>query len=226
MAVSIVIPTLNEEDNIKNLLNNLKNLKGDFEVIFSDGGSSDKTLDIIKDFGNYKIITSKKGRARQLNNGAKESNNDILFFLHADSIIEENALIKIEDFIKNGNKVGCLKIKFDSKKILMNIFAILSNLRVKYRNIAFGDQGIFIEKKLFEDIGMFEDIPLMEDYKLSIKLKNICRIKYIDSFIVSSSRRFEKNGIIKTALLMQKLQYMFRKGVSIDKIANIYNSMK
>lgn len=226
MAVSIIIPTLNEEDNIKNLLNNLKNLKGDFEVIFSDGGSSDKTLDIIKDFGNYKIITSKKGRARQLNNGAKESNNDILFFLHADSIIEENALIKIEDFIKNGNKVGCLKIKFDSKKILMNIFAILSNLRVKYRNIAFGDQGIFIEKKLFEDIGMFEDIPLMEDYKLSIKLKNISRIKYIDSFIVSSSRRFEKNGIIKTALLMQKLQYMFRKGVSIDKIASIYNSMK
>lgn len=226
MAISIIIPTLNEEENIRKLLDNLKNLKGDFEVIFSDGGSFDKTLDIIKDFGNYKIINSDRGRAKQLNNGAKESNNDILFFLHADSVIEENALIKIEDFIKNGNKVGCLKIKFDSKKILMNIFAVLSNLRVKYRNIAFGDQGIFIEKKFFEDIGMFEDIPLMEDYKLSIKLKSICRIKYIDSYIISSSRRFEKNGIIKTALLMQKLQYMFRKGISIDKIANIYNSMK
>lgn len=226
MAISIIIPTLNEEENIRKLLDNLKNLKGDFEVIFSDGGSLDKTLDIIKNFGNYKIIKSDRGRAKQLNNGAKESNNDILFFLHADSVIEENALIKIEDFIKNGNKVGCFKIKFDSKKILMNIFAVLSNLRVKYRNIAFGDQGIFIEKKFFEDIGMFEDIPLMEDYKLSIKLKSICRIKYIDSYIISSSRRFEKNGIIKTALLMQKLQYMFRKGISIDKIANIYNSMK
>lgn len=226
MAISIIIPTLNEEENIRKLLNNLKNLKGDFEVIFSDGGSLDKTLDIIKYFGNYKIINSDRGRAKQLNNGAKESNNEILFFLHADSVIEENALTKIEDFIKNGNKVGCLKIKFDSKKILMNIFAVLSNLRVKYRNIAFGDQGIFIEKKFFEDIGMFEDIPLMEDYKLSIKLKSICRIKYIDSYIISSSRRFEKNGIIKTALLMQKLQYMFRKGISIEKIANIYNSMK
>ena len=226
MAISIIIPTLNEEENIRKLLDNLKNLKGDFEVIFSDGGSLDKTLDIIKDFSNYKIINTDRGRAKQLNNGAKESNNDILFFLHADSVIEENALTKIEDFIKNGNKVGCLKIKFDSKKILMNIFAVLSNLRVKYRNIAFGDQGIFIEKKFFEDIGMFEDIPLMEDYKLSIKLKSICRIKYIDSYIISSSRRFEKNGIIKTALLMQKLQYMFRKGISIDKIANIYNSMK
>lgn len=226
MAVSIIIPTLNEENNIKRLLNNLKQLKGDFEVIFSDGGSLDKTLDIIKDFGDCKIIKSDRGRARQLNNGAKESNNDILFFLHADSFIEENVLIKIEDFIKNGNKVGCLKIKFDSKKILMNIFAILSNLRVKYRNIAFGDQAIFIEKKLFEDIGMFDDIPIMEDYKLSIKLKNVFPIKYIDSYIISSSRRFEKNGILKTALLMQKLQYMFRRGVSIDKIANIYNSMK
>ena len=226
MAVSIIIPTLNEEKNIENLLNNLKSLKGDFEVIFSDGGSLDKTLDIIKDFGDCKIIKSDRGSARQLNNGAKESNNDILFFLHADSFIEENVLIKIEDFIKNGNKVGCLKIKFDSKKILMNIFAILSNLRVKYRNIAFGDQGIFIEKKLFEDIGMFDDIPIMEDYKLSIKLKNVFPIKYIDSYIISSSRRFEKNGILKTALLMQKLQYMFRIGVSTDKIANIYNSMK
>lgn len=226
MAVSIIIPTLNEENNIKRLLNNLKQLKGDFEVIFSDGGSLDKSVEIIKNLGDYKIIKSERGRAKQLNNGAKESNKDILLFLHADSIIEEDVLIKIENFIKNGNKAGCLKIKFDSKKIIMRLFAILSNLRVKYRNIAFGDQAIFIEKKFFEDIGMFDDIPIMEDYKLSIKLKNVFPIKYIDSYIISSSRRFEKNGILKTALLMQKLQYMFRRGVSIDKIANIYNSMK
>lgn len=226
MPVSIIIPTLNEEINIKKLLHNLKSLKGEFEVIFSDGGSSDKTIDIIRNYSNYKIIESDRGRARQLNNGAKESNNNILLFLHADSIIEEDVLIKIEYFIKNINRVGCLKIKFDSKNILMNIFSLLSNLRVKFRGIAFGDQGIFIEKKLFEDIGLFEDIPIMEDYKLSIKLKNICCIKNIDSYIISSARRFEKNGIIKTALLMQKLQYMFRRGYPIEKIANIYNNMK
>lgn len=226
MSVSIIIPILNEENIIERLISHLNNLQGEFEVIFSDGGSSDNTLDIIKNISNYKIVHSTRGRAKQLNNAAKESKYDILLFLHADSILERDVLIKIENFIKNNNRVGCLKIRFDSKNILMHICGFFSNLRVKLRRIAFGDQGIFIEKKLFYDIGMFDDIALMEDYKLSIKLKKVCPIKFIDSYIVSSARRFEKNGIIKTMFYMQKLQYMFRKGIDIEKIANMYNNMK
>ncbi|MEI0604104.1 TIGR04283 family arsenosugar biosynthesis glycosyltransferase [Brachyspira alvinipulli] len=226
MSVSIIIPILNEENIIERLIKNLNELDGEFEVIFSDGGSSDKTVNIIEDISNYKIVNSDKGRAKQLNTGAKESKYDILLFLHADSIIEKDVLIKIENFIKNNNKAGCLKIKFDSNKILMRICGFLSNLRVRLRHIAFGDQGIFIERKLFFDIGMFDDMPLMEDYKLSIKLKKICPIININSYIISSSRRFEKNGIIKTMIYMQKLQYMFRNSESIEKIANIYNNMK
>ena len=226
MSVSIIIPILNEENIIERLIKNLNELEGEFEVIFSDGGSSDKTVNIIEDTSNYKIVNSDKGRAKQLNAGAKESKFNILLFLHADSIIEKDVLIKIENFIKNNNKAGCLKIKFDSNKILMRICGFLSNLRVRLRHIAFGDQGIFIEKKLFFDIGMFDDMPLMEDYKLSIKLKKISHIININSYIISSSRRFEKNGIIKTMIYMQKLQYMFRNGENIEKIANIYNNMK
>ncbi|WP_297205756.1 TIGR04283 family arsenosugar biosynthesis glycosyltransferase [uncultured Brachyspira sp.] len=226
MSVSIIIPILNEENVIERLIKNLNELEGEFEVIFSDGGSKDKTLDIIKNTCNYKIVYSDKGRAKQLNTGAKESKYDILLFLHADSIIEKGVLIKIENFIKNNKKAGCLKIKFDSKKILMRICGFLSNVRAALRHIAFGDQGIFIEKKLFFDIGMFDDMPLMEDYKLSIKLKDVCPINAVDSYIISSARRFEKNGIIKTMIYMQKLQYMFRNGEDIEKIANIYNNMK
>ena len=226
MSVSIIIPILNEENVIERLIKNLNELEGEFEVIFSDGGSKDKTLDIIKNTCNYKIVYSDKGRAKQLNTGAKESKYDILLFLHADSIIEKGVLIKIENFIKNNKKAGCLKIKFDSKKILMRICGFLSNVRAALRHIAFGDQGIFIEKKLFFDIGMFDDMPLMEDYKLSIKLKDVCPINAADSYIISSARRFEKNGIIKTMIYMQKLQYMFRNGEDIEKIANIYNNMK
>ena len=226
MSVSIIIPILNEENIIERLIKNLNELDGEFEVIFSDGGSSDKTVNIIEDISNYKIVNSDKGRAKQLNAGAKESKYNILLFLHADSIIEKDVLIKIENFIKNNNKAESLKIKFDSNKILMRICGFLSNLRVRLRHIAFGDQGIFIERKLFFDIGMFDDMPLMEDYKLSIKLKKISPIININSYIISSSRRFEKNGIIKTMIYMQKLQYMFRNGESIEKIANIYNNMK
>ena len=226
MSVSIIIPILNEENIIERLITNLNELDREFEVIFSDGGSSDKTVNIIENISNYKIVNSDKGRAKQLNAGAKESKYNILLFLHADSIIEKDVLIKIENFIKNNNKAGCLKIKFDSNKILMRICGFLSNLRVRLRHIAFGDQGIFIEKKLFFDIGMFDDMPLMEDYKLSIKLKDVCPINAVDSYIISSARRFEKNGIIKTMIYMQKLQYMFRNGEDIEKIANIYNNMK
>ena len=154
MSVSIIIPILNEENVIERLIKNLNELEGEFEVIFSDGGSKDKTLDIIKNTCNYKIVYSDKGRAKQLNTGAKESKYDILLFLHADSIIEKGVLIKIENFIKNNKKAGCLKIKFDSKKILMRICGFLSNVRAALRHIAFGDQGIFIEKNLFFDIGM------------------------------------------------------------------------
>ena len=226
MSVSIIIPILNEENVIERLIKNLNELEGEFEVIFSDGGSKDKTLDIIKNTCNYKIVYSDKGRAKQLNTGAKESKYDILLFLHADSIIEKGVLIKIENFIKNNKKAGCLKIKFDSKKILMRICGFLSNVRAALRHIAFGDQGIFIEKELFMSIGMFDDMPLMEDYKLSIKLKDVCPINAADSYIISSARRFEKNGIIKTMIYMQKLQYMFRNGEDIEKIADIYNNMK
>ena len=226
MSVSIIIPILNEENVIERLIKNLNELEGEFEVIFSDGGSKDKTLDIIKNTCNYKIVYSDKGRAKQLNTGAKESKYDILLFLHADSIIEKGVLIKIENFIKNNKKAGCLKIKFDSKKILMRICGFLSNVRAALRHIAFGDQGIFIEKKLFFDIGMFDDMPLMEDYKLSIKLKDVCPINAADSYIISSARKKKKNGIIKTMIYMQKLQYMFRNGEDIEKIADIYNNMK
>ena len=226
MAVSVIIPILNEEKTIERLINNLNSLEGNFEVIFSDGGSSDKTFDIIKKLSNYKIVNSDKGRAKQLNTASKYSKYDILLFLHADSIIEKDVLIKIENHINNNNKTGCLKIKFDSNNLLMKICGLFSNLRVRMRHIAFGDQGMFIDKKLFNDIGMFDDIALMEDYKLSIKLKKKYPIRHIDSYIISSARRFEKNGIIRTIFCMQKLQHMFRKGEDIEKIAAMYNNMK
>lgn len=224
MKISIIIPIYNEEKQIKSLIDNLKILEGDFEVIFSDGGSTDDTLSII---GNdYTVIHSKKGRANQMNFGSEYTTGDILFFLHCDSTLEKDALTKIIDKINEGYSVGCFKLRFDSKNIWMKVCAYFSNLRVKLRCIAFGDQGIFIKKEVFYDIGMFPDIPIMEDYQLSIYLKEKYKICQVNSKITTSSRRFLDTGIFKTMWKMQKLQRMFRNGEDINLISKMYRDIR
>lgn len=224
MKFSIIVPVFNEEKTINKILLNLSGLKGDFEVVFSDGGSSDKTTSIIDK--KYKVIHSKKGRANQMNLGAKESSGDVLLFLHCDSVLESDVLLKIEEKINKGYSVGCLLIKFDSKKFLMKCCGFFSNFRVKSRKIMFGDQGIFMKREVYEDVGGIPNLPIMEDYQLSINLKNKYKICQVKSYIITSSRRFEIDGIIKTMWKMQKLQKMFRQGVSVDLINKIYRDIR
>lgn len=108
----------------------------------------------------------------------------------------------------------------------MKVCAYFSNLRVKLRCIAFGDQGIFIKKEVFYDIGMFPDIPIMEDYQLSIYLKEKYKICQVNSKITTSSRRFLDTGIFKTMWKMQKLQRMFRNGEDINLISKMYRDIR
>lgn len=223
MEFSIIISTLNEEKTIQRLINNIENLKGDFEVIFSDGGSIDNTLSYIK---KYKVVKSAKGRANQMNQGAKYSSGKVLLFLHSDSILEEDVLLKIEEAVKKGYSVGCLKVEFDSKRFLMRCCGFFSNLRVKTRKIMFGDQGIFVTKEVYEEVGGIPKLPIMEDYQFSLNMKNKYRIHQVNSRIITSSRRFEKEGIIKTMWKMQKFQHMFRKGVDINIINKKYRDIR
>lgn len=214
--VTIIIPTYNEEKNIIKMQKQLDNLNGNFEVIFSDGFSSDNTYSLIY----YPKIQETKYRANQMNAAVKYANGDYIWFLHCDSQIDKNSIQIIEN---SHNDIGCFALDFNSKNILLKIIAFFSNLRVKYRNIAFGDQGIFIKKSIFYKIGKYEKIPIMEDYSLSIKIKNYgLKIKILNTKIITSPRRFEKNGIIKTCILMQKLQYMFRRKHNINEIYEKY----
>lgn len=217
--VTIIIPTYNEEENIRSLEKNLRSLKGDFEVIFSDGFSKDRTYDLIS----FKKIRESKYRSNQMNKGAKYAHGDYLFFLHADSKIGEDAILKIEE---SGLEVGCFTIKFFPDNLKMRLIARGSNSRVKRKNIAFGDQGIFIKKELFDLIGGFPNLPLMEDYALSLELSKIgIKIGQLDYPIYSSSRRFIKGKEFRTIIKMQKLQKSFLNGESIEKIARDYRKL-
>ncbi len=220
--ISIIIPVYNEASTMVQIMNDLEKFKEDCEIIFVDGGSSDGSLQIIQE--RYMLISSpKKGRANQMNYGAILSKGEILLFLHADSILPSDALIQIHNIISGGNKVGCFKIKFNSTHPLMKICGLMSNLRVLLRNIAFGDQGIFITRSYFDELGGFRDIPLMEDYQLSIDIKaDGEKIALAKSKIETSERRFIQNGRLKTMAKMQKLQHMYRKGIDVEVIANLY----
>lgn len=224
MKFSIIVPIYNEEKTILGFINNLSTLKGNYEVIFSDGGSSDLTTTYINN--KYTVLNSKKGRANQMNYGAKYATGDILLFIHCDSLLEEDVLIKIEEAINKGHSVGCLKLKFKTSNIWMKCCENLSNFRVKSRQIAFGDQGIFMKREVFKEIGGIPNLPIMEDYQLSINLKKKYKIHQVNSRIITSPRRYEQNGIFKTMFHMQKLQRMFRKGEDIEVINKMYRDIR
>lgn len=221
--ISIIIPILNEAGTVGEIMDNLEKLRGDFEIIFVDGGSDDGTDTMVEK--RYSMVRSpRKGRSFQMNYGALLAQGSILLFLHADCRLSEDALDKIRCEISKGSKVGCFRIRFDSPNPLMKVCSFLSNLRVRKRNIAFGDQGIFISKNYFNKLGGYREIPIMEDYQLSMDIKSDGEdIVQVDSIIETSERRFLKDGRLKTMYRMQRLQHMYRNGKSINRIAGLYD---
>lgn len=188
MKISLIIPILNEEKKINRIIENILDLDGECEVIFVDGGSVDETVSII---GNrFKVYKSEKGRAKQMNLGAKMSSGEALLFLHCDSILPKTALKDIIKVLSDGYRLGCFRTKFDSDNILMKCCGFMSDFRVKYRQIAFGDQGIFIYREDFDRLDGYKEISIMEDYQFSLDANKIYKIGQTNTKIITSSRRF------------------------------------
>ena len=209
--LGIVIPTYNEEK----IIDRTQEMVSDFldlaDIVFSDGYSTDNTYEKI----NFKKIQRTKYRSNQMNDGAKELTNDMILFLHADSKISREAILEL---LERDYDFGCFKIKFEPTSLFLKSIEWGSNFRVKHRHIAFGDQGIFIKRELFERIGGFKPLPLMEDYELSLTLQEIgIYPKLLDTRITTSSRRFINNGPLKTLFRMQKYQK-----ISPSALASLY----
>lgn len=225
IMVSIIIPVLNEEKNIEKSLIQFNGLKGDKEIIVVDGGSSDSTKQIAERFA--KVVLSERGRANQMNKGAAKARGDILWFVHLDSIINEDSIEKIQLAIDEKYVGGGFLLKFyDYDTLFMKYISTTSNLRAKYLGLYFGDQGIFVRRDVFESVGGYPRQEIMEDWEFSLLMKKMGKLKLINTTIGTSARRFKNGGQLKTHLLMHKIKLMYLLGTPTDKLAKIYKDVR
>ena len=224
MKISMILPVYNESSTIDAMLQQLEALPGDWEILFADGGSRDDTVQKI---GNrFRLLQSPKGRANQMNHGAANASSEVLWFVHCDSRLPADAHAQISGAIQEGRQWGCFHIGFDYSGPFMGCNTYFSNRRAG-KGIAFGDQGIWIRKDVFDSIGGFPDLPIMEDYEFSLRMQRagipICQLP---GRIITSGRRYENRFPPVTMWQMFYLRCLYRRGVDIREIARRYRDIR
>lgn len=223
MRLSIVIPVLNEADGIVRFLDVLQPIRrAGHEVIVIDGGSGDDTVQRAVSLADH-VIQSPRGRARQMNAGAAAASGDVILFLHADSLLPKHCAAAIAEGIRlSGRRWGRFSVTLTGDRFLFRLVEWFMNTRSRLTGIATGDQGIFVERKLFESIGGFPPLPLMEDIALCTRLKRVERPICLTAAIKTSSRRWERYGAWRTIWLMWRLRFAYWRGADPSALAKIY----
>mgnify|MGYP000338988424 FL=1 len=197
MKVSIIVPTLNEELVLEKILTQFQQLSP-HELIVSDGGSDDDTRNIAGRFS-HRVITGSAGRALQMNVGADEATGDILLFLHADSRIEPESYRKMLECMENPKWIGgAFTLCIESGKWSLKLIALLANIRSKYFGLAYGDQGFFVRKEVFNDMNGFSPIPICEDLDFYYRLRKKGSVILLKEKAHTSPRRWINEGIFFT----------------------------
>lgn len=223
--VSIIVPVYNEEKNIEAIIRTLESLEGDKEIIVVDGESLDNTFEKASKLA-Y-AIKEKKGRANQMNQGAIASKGDILWFVHADSKLEKDSIKHIERAISEGYAGGGFSIHFyDYDTRFMRYISSTSNRRSVLTGLFYGDQGIFVDRKTFFEVGGFPEMELMEDFKFSRLMRKAGRMKLLEKGIGTSARRYKNGGQLRTHLMMHKIRLMYFLGISPGRLNKIYGESR
>ena len=199
MKISIIVPTLNEERGLAETLKHIQQLTP-HEIIVSDGGSNDKTLEIAAAF-TKNIVKGPTGRALQMNAGAEIATGDILLFLHADSRMEPASLEKISSSMEDSEEIGgAFSLRIDSEKWSLRLINRFANLRSKYLGMAYGDQAFFVKSTVFQKMNGFAEIPICEDIDFFKRLRKTGPVILLKEKVLTSPRRWNKEGIWFTTL--------------------------
>ena len=221
MDISVVIPVLNEADRIVETVRRVRRADEQCQIIVVDGGSSDGTLARAAEAD--VCLTAPEGRAIQQNVGAEAAQGEVLLFLHADCWLEEGALDALRRELADRRVVGgCFRQRIEASGLQYRLLEWGNTQRVRAWQWAYGDQGIFVRRDIFQQVGGFPDVRLMEDLLLMKRLKRLGRIAVLDSRIYVSARRWQKRGVVRQTLCNWSMTALVQCGVSPDRLVGFY----
>ncbi|MGH7334436.1 MAG: TIGR04283 family arsenosugar biosynthesis glycosyltransferase [Candidatus Rokuibacteriota bacterium] len=223
IQLSIVVPVWRELRQLDSLLAGLSAAFAQDEIIVVDGGSDDGSLDVVRRFPRVTLLEGTRGRARQMNTGARAATGDILLFLHADTRLPRGARAAILDALGDpGVVAGRFDVQFDNPRQAFRMIAALMNLRSRLSGISTGDQALFVRRAVFEALGGYAEIALMEDIELTHRLKRAGRLAALRLRVTTAARKWEQNGVARTIVLMWTLRFLYVCGVSPARLHRWY----
>ena len=226
MKISIIIPTFNEEENIEKIISYLLLIKqkNNIEIIVSDGGSVDNTIEIAQKKAVVVTLSNIKGRAGQMNHGVNFATGDVLYFIHADSRPPLTYFTDIEEAISRGYNCGCYRSQFDSNSFLLKINAFFTRLNFLF--CRGGDQTIFVTRALFEKVGPYKnEMLIMEDYDFLARIRKQGRFKLFNKATIFSARKYDENSWLKVQKANLKIVRMYKNGKSQKEMLDAYKHM-
>ena len=223
MKLSIIVPVLNEALRIPECLRALSRYP---EVIVADGGSTDGTIALVRKDGRARLIECERGRAVQMNAGARAAEGDVLLFLHADCALPEDALPRIEEALRDPRNVaGAFRTWHVADDGRRAFWLHLADLRSRYSGLPYGDQALFVRREVFEELGGFPALPLMEDLEFSQRLRRKGRIAIVRSSVRVSGRRFLQHPLRDT-FLVNVFPLLYRLGVPAARLQQFYEDIR
>ena len=223
MNISVIIPALNEDRGILACLDSVNKQSGEFELLVVDGGSVDGTVEAVRPHA--RVVHSRRGRAVQMNSGARASTGEVLLFLHADSHLPPRAFPLLEQVLADSRVVGgTFRLRFNSEKFLLRLIAFFS--RFKFRYFHYGDQGIFVRRQVFEQLNGFAEIPFMEDVDFLQRLHRVGRVTLVNQPITTSARRFLERGIIRQQVMNIILVTFYLLGARPENLKKWYEKKR
>jgi rSAM/selenodomain-associated transferase 2 len=223
MRLAVIVPALDEE---QSLLRNLpRALELGDELVVSDGGSSDGTVEVARRLG-ARVVEGAPGRGPQLNRGAAASEAEILLFLHADSLPPPEAGEAIRRAVADGAEGGGFEVRFEGSSTWMRRGTRLVNLRTRWSKLPLGDQGHFVTRAVFEQMGGYRDWPILEDLDFARRLRRRDRLVILPLAMRTSSRRYLKRGILRTVVVNWLIWLLYLAGVSPHRLAGLYRQVR